>query len=135
MAGRDSTIYDNYGSPFVITKGGVSVVGTAAAITALTATVLSIPFKCKLRGATRLSTTGGTAAGPTVLAQYSLAGTGTWTSIGTAAFGTNADGAASDFGVTETTLADGDQFRFAIAAGTAAATHTVNFVAEFIEVR
>lgn|SRR3990167_1627967 len=134
MAGRDTAIYDKYGSPFTISKGGVSVVGTAAAITALAATTFKMPFKCKLRGATRISTTGGTAAGPTVLAQYSLAGTGAWTSIGTCAFGTDADGAGSDFSVTETTLADGDHFRFAIAAGTAAATHTANFVAEFTEV-
>lgn len=135
MAGRDSSIYDQYGSPFIINEGAVSVAGTAAAITALSATTIKLPFKCKLRGATRLSTTGGTAAGPTVLAQYSLAGTGAWTSIGTATFGTDADGTGGDFSVTETTLADGDHFRLAIAAGTAAATHTVNFTAEFIEVR
>lgn len=134
MAGRNSQRYDEFGSPFVLNNGGVSVAGTAAAITALTGTVVSLPFKCKLRGATRLSTTGGTAAGPTVLAQYSLGGTGTWTSIGTCAFGTDADSTASDFSVTETTLADGDKFRLAIAAGTAASTHTVNFITEFTEV-
>ncbi len=134
MAGRNSREYDQYASPIVMNFNGVSVVGTAAAITALAATQICLPFKMKLRGATRTSTTGGTAAGPTVLAQYSLAGTGSWTSIGTAAFGTDANGTAADFGVTETTLADGDCFRLAIAAGTAAATHTVNFVAEFVEV-
>lgn len=134
MAGRESNQYDQFKAPVVMNFNGVSVAGTAAAITALAAATVSIPFKMKLRGATRLSTTGGTAAGPTVLAQYSLAGTGAWTSIGTAAFGTDANGTAADFGVTETTLADGDQFRLAIAAGTAAATHTVNFIAEFVEV-
>lgn len=134
MAGRKSTIYSEFGAPVALAFSAVSVAGTAASITALTGTRVSMPFKMRLRGATRLSTTGGTAAGPTVLAQYSLAGTGAWTSIGTCAFGTDADGTAADFSVTETTLADGDQFRFAVAAGTAAATHTVNFIAEFIEV-
>lgn len=134
MAGRKSSIYSEFGAPVALTFSAVSVAGTAASITALTATRVSMPFKMRLRGATRLSTTGGTAAGPTVLAQYSLAGTGAWTSIGTCAFGTDADGTAADFSVTETTLADGDQFRFAVAAGTAAATHTTNFIAEFIEV-
>lgn len=134
MAGRDSLKYDDFQSPIVMNFNGVSVVGTAASLTGLAATTVSIPFKMKLRGATRLSTTGGTAAGPTVVAQYSLAGTGTWTSIGTCAFGTDANLTASDFSVTATSLADGDQFRFALAAGTAAATHTVNFVAEFVEV-
>jgi hypothetical protein len=134
MAGRNTQDYAKFGSPILFQEGAVSVAGTAAAITAFAATVRKVPFKMRLRGATRVSTTGGTAAGPTILAQYSLAGTGTWTSIGTCAFGTDADGASSDFSVTETTLADGDLFRFAIAAGTAAATHVCNFVAEFIEV-
>lgn len=134
MAGRDSNQYDDFTSPVLMNFNGISTVGTAAAITALAAATVSIPFKMKLRGATRLSTTGGTAAGPTVLAQYSLAGTGAWTSIGTAAFGTDADGTAADFSVTETEIADGDKFRLAIAAGTAAATHTVNYCVEFVEV-
>jgi hypothetical protein len=134
MAGRDSTIYDDFGSPVVIRTTGVSVAGTAASITGLATTYISLPFNCKLRGGTRISTTGGTAAGPTVLIQYSLAGTGSWTSIGTAAFGTDADLKASDFSVTETKLADGDQVRLAIAAGTAAATHVCNFALEFVDI-
>jgi hypothetical protein len=134
MAGRDSKRYDEYGAPVILRTQAVSVVGTAASITALTATVTCLPFKCKLRGATRVSTTGGTAAGPTVLIQSSLAGTGTWTSIGTAAFGTDANDTMSDFSVTETALADGDGLRLALAAGTAAATHTCNFAIELIEV-
>jgi len=134
MAGRNSGQYDQFGSPVLLSYGAITVNGTQAALAAVTATQTCLPFKCKLRGATRVSTTGSTAAGPTMLVQYSLAGTGTWTSIGTCAFGTDANGAASDFSVTETALADGDCFRFAIAAGTAAAAHTVNVIAEFVEV-
>lgn len=133
MAGRESKKYDDFGSPYVLDEGAVSVVGTAASVTALAATYRKIPFRSKIMGATRVSTTGGTAAGPTVLLQYSLAGTGTWTSIGTAAFGTDADLTSSDFSVTATELADGDLIRLAIAAGTAAATHTVNFAIELID--
>lgn len=133
MAGRITDDYSEYGSPFVLTFDAVSVVGTAASATALAATTYVLPFNCKFRGATRLSTTGGTAAGPSVLVQYSLAGTGTWTSIGTAAFGTDANGTGSDFSTTDTDLADGDHIRIALAAGTAAATHTVNFLLEFVE--
>ena len=112
---------------------GVSVAGTAASITALAATQIEVPFKAKLTGATRVSTTGGTGAGPTVLLQYSLAGTGAWTSVGTAAFGTDADGTGTSFTVTATNIADNDNIRLAIAAGTAASTHTVNFVVELNE--
>jgi hypothetical protein len=113
--------------------GGVSVVGTAASITALAPTQFRLPYACKITGANRISTTGGTAAGPTVLLQHSLAGTGTWTSIGTAAFGTDADGTTSELSVTATDLAADDHIRLAIAAGTAAATHTVNFLVELNE--
>ena len=134
MAGRGTAKYDEYGSPQIISRGGVSVVGTASAITAIASTVFKLPFNAKIKGATRVSTTGGTAAGPTVLVQYSLAGTGTWTSIGTAAFGTDADGTGSDFSVTATSLSDGDQIRLALAAGTAAATHTCNFTVEMVDI-
>lgn len=133
MAGRDSKQYDQFKAPFVVPISGVSVAGTAASITALTAAQWKMPFNCKLRGGTRVSTTGGTAAGPSVLIQSSLAGTGTWTSLGTAAFGTDASGVGSDFTVADTAVLDGDHVRLAIAAGTAAATHTVNFVLEFVE--
>ena len=131
---RGSKQYDVYGAGQVVTFGGVSVVGTAAAITALSATTSNMPFAAKIKGATRVSSTGGTAAGPTVLVQTSLAGTGAWTSIGTAAFGTDASGIGSAFSVTETAVASGDFIRLAIAAGTAAATHTCNFMVEFTEV-
>jgi len=133
MAGRDNAPYDVFSAPVVMALGGISVAGTAASTTELAATRIKLPFRAKIVGATRVSSTGGTAAGPSVLLQHSLAGTGSFTSIGTATFGTDADGTGSDFSVTATNLADGDQVRLAIAAGTAAATHTVNFVLEFVE--
>lgn len=133
MAGRDDCSYTLFGSPAVINVGGLSVVGTAGSITGLATSVYKLPYAAKIVGATRVSTTGGTAAGPTLLLQYSLAGTGTWTSIGTCAFGTDADGTTSDFSVTATSLSDGDCIRCAIAAGTAASTHTTNVAIEFID--
>lgn len=130
---RETTIYDQFGAPEFINIQGVSVVGTQASLAAIAASTFRIPFRAKVLGATRVSTTGGTAAGPTVLLQRSVAGTGAWTSFGTAAFGTDADGRGTAFSVTPTVFEAGDHIRLAIAAGTAAATHTCNFLIEMVD--
>lgn len=112
----------------------ISVAGTNAAITALADTQRRFMAPVKFLGTAGVwIKTGGTAAGPSVLLQYSTAGTGTWTSFGTWASGTDADGTADSFVVTETTLAAGDVVRLAIAAGTAAATPVVEVTIPFVE--
>lgn len=125
--------YDEFGHRGFTSFDGLSVVGTASAVTAIAGGTIALPFAAKVVSARSLSTTGGTAAGPTLLLQKSAAGTGTWTSFGTCALGTDADGAIGTFTVTETSFAAGDAFRTAIAAGTAASTHTANLTVGFEE--
>lgn len=130
---RQTLRYDEFGSPCVITCGNISVAGTAASVTPLAATAFRVPFKSKVVSASRVSTTGGTAAGPSVLLQWSTDGA-SWTSIGTATFGTDANYTSSNFQLTQTNLPANALLRMAIAAGTAAATHTVNFTVTLIDI-
>lgn len=113
----------------------ITIVGTAAAITATANSQLVVPFACKIRSARAFIKTGGTAAGPSPLLQYSTAGTGAWTTIGTLTLGTNADNTLVAFSVTETALAAGDALRIAAPAGTLAASPvlhvTIGFTEEF----
>lgn len=116
----------------------ISLPGTAASITAAANSQVVLPIGAVIRAAQAFIKTGGTAAGPVCLLQYSVDGTGTWTTFGSAASGTDADNAVKAFTVTATSLDAGDALRLAIAAGTAAATPvwhvSVAFTERFIEV-
>jgi hypothetical protein len=65
-------------------------------------------------------TTGGTGTEMAITLGYSLAGTGTFTAIGTMALGTNADNTVVDGAVTATNLSDGDHLIIKSVAGTGA---------------
>lgn len=137
---------DSIGRPYsavgqaqgIVVLDTISLPGTAAAITAAVNSQIVLPIRATIRAAQAFIKTGGTAAGPVVLLQYSVDGTGTWTTFGSAASGTDADNAVKAFTVTATTLDAGDAVRLAIAAGTAAATPvwhvSVAFSEEFVEV-
>lgn len=116
----------------------VTIAGTAGSITAIANTQICLPFAAIVRTAKAFIKTGGTAAGPVLLLQYSAAGTGTWTTFGSASSGTDADNTTKAFTVTATSLSAGDCIRLAIAAGTAAATPiyhvAIGFVEDFVEV-
>jgi hypothetical protein len=126
--------YSDVGSRFLFKMASnVAVSGTAASITALDTTQWRVNFNCRVIGLSAYFKTGGTAAGPVILLQRSLAGTGAWTSIGTLNVGTRADSTGAAASVTETDLAEGDLVRFAIAAGTAASTPTFSATIDLIE--
>ena len=106
-----------------------TMVGTGASIAALANSQLVIPptFYGKVKGISVYVKTGGSAgsaaAGLPLLLQYSLAGTGTYTTIGSCTFGSAiADNTAhATAGVDSTVqLAPGDFLRLATAAGTVA---------------
>ena len=104
-------------------SGGVTVAGTAANDTVL----IRIPMTDnvavdKIR---MVAMTGGTADGPVVKIQKSLAGTGAGSDIGTQNVGTSADNAAFTVTTTETDLDAGDHLLITNAAGTAASTPKV----------
>lgn len=102
---------------------GISVPGTAASATDL----LRIP----LAGALHINKvrmrliTGGTAAGPVITFNTSLAGTGTVAPIGTFTFGTAANGAVTSVTLADTQLAANDEIVIQNVAGTVAATPAV----------
>jgi len=77
--------------------------------------------------------TGGTAAQASILIGYSLAGTGAFTAIGTAALGTNADSTIIDAALTETNLSAGDDIVYQKTAATSAAAHNVQPVVHYRE--
>ena len=115
----------------------ISVAGTQAAIAALAVTMWRVNFNCKIIGCSLYFATGGTAAGPGVILQRSLAGTGTFATIGTFACGTFADATGGAMTVTETSCIAGDIIRLAVAAGTAASTPVIGsadleFIEEFV---
>lgn len=122
MSGLPDRTYDKLdGQPMIVQIGGtLTINGTAASATAVTGSYFRVPFACKLVGATFAEETGATAAGPTIHLDKSTAGTGTYSAIGTCAFGTEASTAGKDFTVTATELADGDQLRLELQAGTTA---------------
>ena len=110
---------------------GISIPGTAAADTVLIR--LRIPRAMTVDAASIVMMTGGTAAGPTVAVQKSLAGTGAAASIGTYNVGTAADNASAALTITATNFAAGDHLLIANLAGTAASTPKVNLMLEWKE--
>lgn len=109
---------------------GLSVPGTAASATDL----LRIPLaagqhinKAKLR-----LITGGTAAGPVITFNTSLAGTGTVSPIGTYSFGTSANGTQVSVTLADTFMTDGDELVIQNVAGTAAATPAIVFSIAYV---
>jgi len=104
---------------------GISVPGTAASATDLLRIPLAGNYHCnKVR--MRLLT-GGTAAGPTITFNTSLAGTGALAPIGTYAFGTSADGSVASVTLADTRLAANDEIVVSNVAGTAASTPKIVF--------
>lgn len=115
----------------IAASAGISVPGTAAAATVLVR--LRIPQAVTVDGASIVMMTGGTAAGPTVAIQKSLAGTGTATNVGTYNVGTAADNTAADLTITNTNFAAGDHLLITNLAGTAASTPKVNLLIKWKE--
>lgn len=105
---------------FVPNLTGLSVPGTVASATDL----LRIPLVHELKvNAMRIRLiTGGTAAGPTITLNKSLAGTGTVSPIGTYAFGTQANGAVASVTVASTDFEANDEIVIQNVAGTVAST-------------
>ncbi len=112
---------------------GLSVPGTAASATVILRIPLAVD-SVKLNYMRARLTTGGTAAGPSVLVGKSLAGTGAATTIGTLAFGTSADGAVVNVSLTNTEFDAGDEIVLTNAAGTAASTPVIVFSLGYREV-
>jgi hypothetical protein len=122
--------YDDQPKDLVIAdSGGISVPGTAAADTEL----VRIPINrgIKVDAIRMVAMTGGTADGPTVQVQKSLAGTGAASDIATQNVGTSADNTQFDLTVTQTDLAEGDVLIVSNAAGTAASTPKVTLNIEY----
>ena len=114
--------------------------GTNASVTSpVAAQVYRVPFNAKLVGATAYYSTGGTAAtgsAPNPLIVVSLAGTGTYTAIGTCAMGTDATASGTSFTCatgTAALLTAGDFVGVAGAIGTAATGKVANIIMSFIE--
>lgn len=72
-------------------------------------------------------TTGGTAAGPAVTIERSLAGTGAAEVFGTLTFGTVANSTAGNMSITSTNFLAGDEVRIKTVVGTAASSPIVDF--------
>jgi hypothetical protein len=126
--------YSDVGSRFAFKlASNVACAGTAAAITAVDGTQWRVNFNCKVVGISAYIKTGGTAAGPVILLQRSLAGTGAYASIGTITIGTKADATGVAGAVTETDLLAGDFLQLAVGAGTAASTPTISAFLDLIE--
>lgn len=111
----------------------VTCAGTAAAITAIDATQWRVNFKCKITGISAYIKTGGTAAGPVVLLQRSVAGTGSYATIGTITIGTKADATGVAGAVTETSCDAGDFLQLAVGAGTAASSPVISAFLDVVE--
>lgn len=138
---EDTRTYSHYGAGFCAFNPagvGLSVPGTAAADT-LVGKPFVVPAafgsKLDLLGATAYITTGGTAAGPNVAVQRSLAGTGAWTTIATLNIGTAADASRKNFTLSAAyTITAGDSLRIANIAGTVASTPVIEVSLAFQEV-
>lgn len=115
----------------IAASAGISVPGTAASATVLVR--LRVPQAVTVDGASIVMMTGGTAAGPTVAIQKSLAGTGTATNVGTYNVGTAADNDSANLTITNTNFAAGDHLLITNLAGTAASTPKVNLVVKWKE--
>ena len=107
-------------------SGGIDIPGTAAAATVLIR--LRIPRAITIDEATVVAMTGGTAAGPTLALQKSLAGTGAGANFATHNFGTAADNASAALTVTSTDFVAGDHLLITNLAGTAASSPNFNLI-------
>ena len=130
----DSPRYDVRQILGIANDVGISVDGSIAA--AAKVARVRFPRAGKIPGISYFNHTGGSAGGPSVTANKSLAGTGAATPFGTAVIaGTVADNTGADMTVTATELAAGDHLIINSVAGTAAATPVVSFVIEYYEIR
>jgi hypothetical protein len=125
--------YSDFSALSLLTFQAVSIAGTAAADTAIADTQRVLPLNGKFVAGRVYLKTGGTAAGPKLLFQYSRAGTGTYTTFGSWTSGTAADNTGGSAGFTDTQLLAGDFVRCAVLAGTAAATPVVHAALVFQE--
>lgn len=115
----------------------LTAVGTAVAVTAIANSQRRVPANTRITftSVSLYVKTGGTAVGPVLNFQYSLAGTGDWTNIGSYAFGTQADDTTAVVTCDSTIeLAAGDLVRWAVGAGTAVSSPVFHAVGEWIEV-
>lgn len=124
---------NSFGAVHQLPRTGVSISGTQAAAAELFVWKASANLNGKVTGASYNITTGGTAAGPTVTLERSLAGTGAAEVFGTLAFGTAANSTAGNMTLTTTNFVAGDEIRLKTVAGTAAATPVVDFFIEWQE--
>ena len=112
---------------------GISVSGTIAS--AAKVARVRFPRAVEVTGVSYFNHTGGTAAGPKVTVNKSLAGTGSAVPFGTANIaGTVANNTGADMEITATEFAAGDHLIINSVAGTAAATPVVSFVIEYHEI-
>ena len=132
--------YSAYGAQTLVPMGqGVTLGGTAAAITGIAGCIFKVPstWNGQLKSVSAYIVTGGTvgSAGVKGLIQRSLAGTGAYVTIGSLAFlGTYADATVLAGGVDSTvTVLGGDILRLAVAAGTVAQTLVVTVACSFQE--
>ncbi len=126
--------YNRFGHRAAFNIPAVAVTGTNASETQVAATKIVMPFPVKITGARRINTTASTAAVANwnMILQKSVAGTGSYTAIGTYAVGgTEASGVtgSATLSSTEATvkLAAGDVLAVALQGITAARNDTVNF--------
>lgn len=118
-----------------ITADGVSFSGTIAAAAEL-ARWTALQNMRVLANSNIQVLTGGTAAGPSFTVNTSLAGTGALVPIGTATFGTQADGTVLDVTINETAIVEGSDIVLQSVAGTVAATpvfgYNINYTENFV---
>lgn len=136
--GRQTDDYEKFGAPFNLMWSAVVLSGTNAAAIQTAANIYRVPFNCKIVGGTTYYTTGGTAAltAPNPTIQVSLAGTGSYTAIGTGVMGTDATTGSVAWTVSSGTaalLTAGDLVVLGLGIGTAAAGKVGNVLATFID--
>lgn len=140
MSDTQGRSYSAFGQQQLFTFGhGVSLAGTNAAVAGIAGCIFKVPstWNGVLKSVSAYIVTGGTvaSAGVVGLIQRSLAGTGTFASIGTLTFlGTYADATVLAGTVDSTVVVlGGDILRLAIGAGTVAQTLVVTVSGAFQE--
>lgn len=98
---------------------GITMNGTVASAAAL-GTPMTLMENVTVTDWNLTLTTGGTGTEMAIVLGYALAGTGTFTAIGTMALGTNADATVVDGAVTATNLSEGDDLVIKSVLGTGA---------------
>jgi len=130
----DNPRYDTRQIIGIANDVGISVSGTIA--TAAKVARIRFPRAVKVSGVSYFNHTGGTAAGPSVTVNKSVAGTGTASAFGTANIaGTVGDNTGADMTITATEFSAGDHLIINSVAGTADATPVVSFVIEYYEIK